>query len=90
MRERITRRWLVAAIAILLALTGGSWMLTHVSLGGWATPVALAISTVKVSIIATVFMELGQEAGSLRLVALVIPLWFLMMILLMVMDVASR
>jgi cytochrome c oxidase subunit 4 len=58
--------WISAAALILLA--GSSFALSHAALGGWGTAVALGIATAKALIIALVFIGLGRQPGSNRLV----------------------
>jgi cytochrome c oxidase subunit 4 len=53
-----------AVFVALLVLTGCTIMVAYAPLGGWHTPMAVAIATVKASLIVYYFMH-GNESGRL-------------------------
>ncbi|MBF5046506.1 cytochrome-c oxidase [Aggregicoccus sp. 17bor-14] len=53
----------------LLALTTLTYALSHVELGRWAVPVALAIAATKAGLIAAIYMHLHERRGSAPLIA---------------------
>lgn len=81
----------VLALVGLLALTGLSFGMHFAPLGGRAgTLVALGIATVKVGIVALVFMELRSGTTPTRVVALVCLAFVALLCLGIVADVAFR
>lgn len=70
----------VAVFAALLILTGATVAVSYVDLGLWNVAVALAIASVKASLVALFFMHLKHEGGLVWTFALV-PVLFLALII---------
>jgi cytochrome c oxidase subunit IV len=87
---KVTRVFLVVAILALFALTALSWGLSYLHTGHWEVPIAMGIAAAKVTIVGLVFMDLAEVRGTLRLVALTAPLFFLILISLVLGDVMLR
>ncbi|MFW5875485.1 MAG: cytochrome C oxidase subunit IV family protein [Myxococcota bacterium] len=90
MAEPVSRRTLVINTGALLALTGLSWGLAHVSLGAWEMPVALGIAAVKVALVALFFMHLVRERGGVRFAAATAPIFIALLTGLLAADVLTR
>lgn len=69
-----------AVFAALLVLTGATVAVSYVDLGLWNVAVALAIASVKASLVALFFMHLKHEGGLVWTFALV-PVLFLVLII---------
>ncbi len=82
-------RYVFAWLALVL-LTLASFGAHQLPLGGFATPVALAIALVKATIVALVFMHLLEEAFSIRCVAVLNALWVALLCLGIMADVGWR
>lgn len=74
----------------LLALTALSWGLAYVPLGAWEVPVALGIAVAKVLLVAFIFMHLYREGSGVRFAALMAPLFILLLVGFVVLDVVTR
>ena len=82
---------LVIAALALLGLTALSFALASLaSLGAAGPPVALAIASVKVVVVAAVFMELRHAGPSVKLAALVTISFVFILCIGVVADVAFR
>ena len=82
-------RYLVCWIALAL-LTGLTFALSTVDLGGWSLAVALAIAVAKGSIVALFFMHLWDHVGAVRLVLVTAILFVALLSSLVVADVLTR
>lgn len=81
----------VVALVALLVLTALTFGLHFAPLGGTAgTAVALSIATVKVVIVAAIFMELRESTAASRMVALVSIGFVALLCLGIIGDVAFR
>lgn len=81
----------VLALVALLLLTGLTFGLHFAPLGGvLGLLVALVIATVKVGIVATIFMELRESFAATRLVAVVGVLFVALICVGIAMDVTMR
>jgi cytochrome c oxidase subunit 4 len=74
----------------LLALTGGSFALSYVHLGGLNIPVAIAIAALKATLVILIFMELVLERFSVKVTIVVGFLFVALLVGLMAGDVATR
>ena len=78
-------------LAALLLLGAVSYGLSFVALGPAGLPVAMAIAAAKVFCVGWVFMELGDEGrGMPRIVSILAPLFVLLLLALVTLDVALR
>jgi cytochrome c oxidase subunit IV len=77
--------WLLLAL-----LTGLTFALSTLELGGWSLPLALAIALTKGSIVALFFMHLWNHEGASRLVLLIAVLFVAVLASLVVADVLTR
>jgi cytochrome c oxidase subunit IV len=82
-------RYLVCWLALAL-LTGLTFALSTVDLGGWSLAVALAIAVSKGVIVALFFMHLWDHAGAVRLVLVTAFLFVAVLSALVVADVLTR
>lgn len=83
------RTYLVVCLT-LLVLTGLTIGLAHVNLGGWNSPVAMAIAVIKGVLIALFFMHLRSSPSVTRLVGLAGLLWLGILIVGTMDDVVTR
>ena len=82
-------RYLVCWIALVL-LTGLTFALSAVDLGGWSLVLALGIALTKGSIVALFFMHLWDHVGAIRLVLVTAVLFVAVLSSLVVADVLTR
>jgi caa(3)-type oxidase subunit IV len=87
--SRDLRHYALAWLA-LVVLAAGSYVLSDLHLGRWATPAAFAIAGVKGAIVLLVFMHLMRTKSSVRLGAFVGVLLFALLIGFATADVVSR
>jgi cytochrome c oxidase subunit 4 len=81
----------VVVWAALMALTGLTWGLSTVHIPGFAgVAVALAIATVKGTLVALFFMHLWDHSGPNRLVLITSLIFVALLILLPLLDNATR
>lgn len=76
-----------AALLMLLVLT---WTLAYVPLGAANLVVSLAIATIKVALVAVLFMELIHDSALIRIVAITGLFWLAVLFLLTFADVVTR
>ena len=88
-RHPTAARYLVCWLALAL-LTGLTFALSSVDLGGWSLVIALAIALLKGSIVALFFMHLWDHAGAIRLVLVTAVLFVAVLSSLVVADVLTR
>ncbi|NVB78059.1 MAG: cytochrome-c oxidase [Kofleriaceae bacterium] len=89
--EAASGRPYVLALVALLLLTGLTFGMHFAPLGGaLGLVVALTIATIKVGIVATIFMELRESFAATRLVAVFGVAFLLLICLGVVGDVAFR
>lgn len=74
----------------LLALTGATFGLSFVHLGGWEVPVALAIAFAKSFIVALFFMHLVEQPASHRIASAVAVVFVCILASLASADVFTR
>lgn len=74
----------------LLGLTALTFGVAHIDLGGWNTPVALAIALVKAVLIALVFMNLLHGSFTQRFVLVGAGLLVLLLTLVVLLDTSTR
>jgi len=74
----------------LLLLTGLTFGLSFVSVGGWEWPLALGIALVKAGLVAAFFMHLVEMSAAHRLAGAAAAVLLAILILLAVADVATR
>jgi cytochrome c oxidase subunit IV len=82
-------RYLACWLALLL-LTGLTFALSTVDLGGWSLALALTIAVTKGSIVALFFMHLWDHVGAIRLVLATAVLFVAVLSALVVADVLTR
>ena len=82
-------RYLVCWMALAL-LTGLTFALSTVDLGGWSLALALGIALTKGSIVALFFMHLWDHVGAIRLVLVTAVLFVAVLSSLVVADVLTR
>jgi cytochrome c oxidase subunit 4 len=87
---QISTRAYVRSFGALVALTALSYWLSYRNLGAFGIPVALAIATVKVSIVALFFMGLVDEPASHRIVGITAVLFVVLLAALTAADVMTR
>jgi cytochrome c oxidase subunit IV len=75
---------------VLLFFTGLTYFTGKAHLGGWALPIALAIATIKSSLVAIIFMHLRESSGATRLVFVTALVFVGLLLLFTVADVATR
>jgi cytochrome c oxidase subunit 4 len=76
--------------AALAVLTVATFSLSSVDLGAWSLVVALAIATVKASVVVLFFMHLWDHHGANRLVFVVSVLFVIVLIAITLLDVTTR
>jgi cytochrome c oxidase subunit 4 len=82
-------RYLVCWLA-LAVLTGVTFGLSGVDLGGWSLIVAMAIAVTKATVVVLFFMHLWDHHGANRLVFVVSILFVFVLIGITLLDVATR
>jgi cytochrome c oxidase subunit 4 len=80
----------VAVWAALVALTATTYAVSRVNLGAFNLPIALAIATLKASLVVVFFMHLWQHAPANRLVFLTALVFVALLMTLTVADLATR
>lgn len=91
MKEAPVWTWLYLAVGLaVFALVVVSFLLSFVELGRWATVLALGIACVQAGLIAWFSMELFESRLSVRLIALIAPLFVLLLVSLSASDPATR
>jgi cytochrome c oxidase subunit 4 len=74
----------------LLALTTLTYALSHVDLGRWSLPVALAIAATKAGLIAAIYMHLRERRGSAPLILATAVVFVLVLSGLAALESATR
>ena len=74
----------------LLGFTVLTYVTGSMHLGAWALPVALAIATVKSTLVAVIFMHLNESSGATRAVFATALIFVALLIFFTVADVATR
>ena len=74
----------------LLILTGLTFGLTFVDLGGWGMPVAIAIATSKALLVVLLFMHLLEQGTTVRIIAFIGVVFLSLLCALTVLDAALR
>lgn len=74
----------------LLIFTAATYITGTMHLGAWALPVALAIATVKSTLVALIFMHLNESSGATRLVFGTALVFVALLLFFTVADVATR
>lgn len=91
MSEKAVSVWLFpgvgAAIVLLLIL---SFVLSYVDSGGWAVPIAIVIASVQALLVAWFSMELFESRFSVRMLAVIAPLFVVLLTVLAAADIATR
>lgn len=91
MNERIVSVWFFPAIgAFVLGLAILSLILSFANLGGWAVTVALVIASVQAILVGWFSMELFESRFSVRMLAIIAPLFLILLTVLATADLASR
>jgi cytochrome c oxidase subunit 4 len=80
----------VRSLAALVALTLTSYWLSYRHLGPFEMPVALGIATLKVGVVALVFMGLVHERASSRVAGITAVLFVILLASLAAVDVVTR
>lgn len=80
----------VWAFVALVCFTLLSFWLSYMHLGGFETPVAMAIAAAKVTIVAVVFMGLVDEPASSRVAGITAVLFVVLLASLAAVDVLTR
>jgi cytochrome c oxidase subunit 4 len=80
----------VAGWLALVVLTGVTFALSTVEMGGWSLALALVIAVTKGSIVALFFMHLWDHRGASRLVLVTAVLFVAVLSSLVVADVLTR
>jgi cytochrome c oxidase subunit IV len=82
-------RYLICWLALAL-LTGLTFGLSTIGMGGWSLPVALVIAVTKASIVALFFMHLWDHPGVSRVVLVAAVMFVVLLSTLVVADVMTR
>ncbi|AKU90243.1 cytochrome C oxidase subunit IV family protein [Vulgatibacter incomptus] len=83
--------WLFPAIgAVLYLLIILSFVLSYVEMGPWATPIALIIAGIQAVLVAYVSMELYESRFSVKMLAIIAPLFVALLVTLAAVDIATR
>ncbi|HWV39446.1 MAG TPA: cytochrome C oxidase subunit IV family protein [Vulgatibacter sp.] len=91
MSERPVSVWLFPGLgAGLLLLLSLSLALSFVELGRWSTWIHLGIATVQAGAVVWFSMELFQSRFSVRMLAIITPLFVLLLVALTAVDPATR
>jgi cytochrome c oxidase subunit IV len=90
MMKPISQRTTFVTWLALLALTWVSFGVSYVHLGALNIPIALAIASVKATLVVAIFMELAVEKFSVKLTLVMSFVFVALLIGLMVADVATR
>jgi cytochrome c oxidase subunit 4 len=77
----------LGALVVLAALSFGA---TYLPLGAFTMAVALAFAAVKTALVAIFFMELGHETPTIRLAAIVGPLFLALLVTFVATDILFR
>ncbi len=88
-RTESISRILITGIALLVLLAATSWA-AFLPLGRWKLPTAMAISTLKLILIALSFMRLRQAGRSSWVFAVAGLLWIMILAGLTLADVLTR
>ena len=87
----ITIRTVVIVTVALLVLAAISWGVSYLHLPPWAgVGVAMGIAALKVMLVMLYYMELAEQRGGLRIVALTAPAFVMILIFLALADVWTR
>jgi cytochrome c oxidase subunit 4 len=84
------RRRAALSLLALLGLAGVSWALALAPMGWLGGPIALSIAAVKAGLVGLFFMELVDARASVRLVAIVAPLFVALLLGFALADVLTR
>lgn len=91
MKEEPVWTWLYLAVGLVVfTLVILSFALSYVELGRWATVVALGIACIQAGLIAWFSMELFESRLSVRIIALIAPLFVILLVGLSAADPATR
>jgi len=91
MSEPPVSRWFFPIIgAIVLGLAAVSLILSYLGLGWWAVPVAIGIASVQAILVGWFSMELFESRFSVRMLAIIAPLFVILLTVLATADLASR
>jgi len=90
MRAPVSVRALVLAWAALLALLAATFAIAHLRLGAWNTVASMGIASIKVTIVALVFMNLRRAGAAIALAAIVGLVWLALLFGLSGADYATR
>jgi cytochrome c oxidase subunit 4 len=88
--KSISQRTTFVTWLALLALTWVSFGVSYVHLGALNIPIALAIASVKATLVIAIFMELAVEKFSVKVTLVMSFVFVALLIGLMVADVATR
>jgi caa(3)-type oxidase subunit IV len=80
----------VVVYVVLLILTATTYITGTMHLGKWAILIALAIATIKASLVAIIFMHLRESGAATRLVFVTSLVFVALLLILTVSDVATR
>jgi cytochrome c oxidase subunit 4 len=80
----------VVVTGVLLALTGLTVALAHVSLGSLNAPLALLIAALKAALIALFFMHLRWSQPLVRIVAMAAVFWLAILMVGTMDDIVTR
>jgi cytochrome c oxidase subunit 4 len=80
----------VVVYVVLLILTATTYITGTMHLGKWAILIALAIATIKASLVAIIFMHLRESGAATRLVFVTSLVFVALLLILTVSDVAPR
>lgn|GEM_PF-4967727 len=91
MSERPVSVWLFPGIgAVVGALLILSFVLSYVEMGRWTTWIHLGIATVQSALVVWFSMELFESRFSVRMLAIITPLFVLLLVALTAVDPATR
>jgi cytochrome c oxidase subunit IV len=88
--KAVSKRATFVTFVALLVLTAGSFAISYVPLGALNVPVALAIATLKATLVVAIFMELAVEKFTMKLSLVMGFVFVLLLVGLMVADVTTR
>lgn len=91
MSEKPVSVWLFPGIgAVIYALLILSFVLSYVEMGRWTTWIALGIATVQSALVVWFSMELFESRFSVRMLAIITPLFVLLLVSIAAVDPATR
>ncbi len=89
--EEPVSSWLFLKVGLVIyALLILSFVLSYIEMGRWATPIALVIAGVQTVLVAYFSMELFLSRFSVRMLAIIAPLFVILLVCIAASDIATR